>query len=230
MTLLIIAANVGVFFYLRNLTGGGELIETLILSPANLFSKGRITCIITAGFLHKDMYHLMFNCLGIFIFGSIVEKHFGSLKTLMVYFGALILSMLFSIIIYTFILEKNIAIMGASGALMGLMACAMLISPFEITYETIVPIPVMFKGWMFIYADMRGFLGGEVDGISHLAHLLGFISIAVMVYFLSKEERNVLTKGLVINIISVAIFLGLSKTGKLDNVSHLLGSISLSDK
>jgi len=209
-TVLIILINIFVFFYLGKAGTDKELVEALALTPANLFAKGNLSCLVTAGFLHKDIAHLFFNVLGIFIFGGVVERRFGAFKTLLIYFGALVLSMFFSTCIYTFVLHKNIAIIGASGALMGLISCAMLTDPFTITYETLLPIPVMVKGWMFFYADMRGFLKGETDGVSHLAHLLGFLSIAILIYFLEKKDRKMFFKGLVINGLSFGVFLFLS--------------------
>jgi len=114
--------------------------------------------------------------------------------------------MSFSILIYTYVLNKNIAIIGASGALMGLISTAMLLEPFAITYEMLLPIPVMIKGWIFLYWDIIGFLGGERDGTSHLGHLLGFLSIAVLAYFLGQKDKKVMRAGLVINIASFIIF------------------------
>ena len=61
--------------------------------------------------------------------------------------------------------------------------------------------------WLFFWADINGFLGGEKDGISHLAHLLGFLSIGFLVYFLDRKEKNLLKTGLITNLISFAIFL-----------------------
>lgn len=206
-TILIVLANVAVFFYLKSSEGAASLVPGLILSPNNIFVKGRVATILTSGFLHGNGAHLFFNCLGIFIFGSIVERKFGAVKTLFIYLGALVLSMSFSLIIYTFFLHKNVAIIGASGALMGLISCAMLADPFAVTYEVLLPIPVMIKGWMFFYADIRGFLGGESDGVSHLAHMLGFLSVGVIIYFMRGEDRRTLLKGLAINIISFGIFL-----------------------
>jgi len=90
---------------------------------------------------------------------------------------------------------------------MGLLSAAMLLDPFSITYEMIIPVPVMVKGWMFLFADIKGFLGGESDGTSHLAHLCGFISIAALVYFLSDKDKKMINTGLVINILSFMAFL-----------------------
>ena len=208
-TLIIIFLNIGVFWYFYNRPIVEMFIGRFILSPHNLFVKGNITSVITSGFIHRDVQHLAFNMMGVFIFGSIVEKRFGTAKTVLVYFGALFLSMFFAITVYTFFLDKNVAIIGASGAVMGLVSCAMLADPFAITYELIVPTPVMLKAWFFFYADLRGFLGGEKDGVSHLAHILGFLSITVIFYLLDKEDRRILFKGLIVNIISFVALLAL---------------------
>ena len=185
------------------------MVETLTLSPHNLLTEGRIITIVTAGFIHHDFLHLFSNIVGIYIFGSIVERKFGIIRTFLVYFGALIISMGVSVLIYTYVLDKNVAIIGASGALMGLISCAMLIEPFGRVIDPYVPIPVMFAAWAFVYADTKGLLGGEKGGISHVAHLVGFLSIALVVYLLDKKDRDVLFRGLLINIISFAAFISL---------------------
>jgi membrane associated rhomboid family serine protease len=115
--------------------------------------------------------------------------------------------MIFSSLAYVFFLHKNLVIIGASGAAMGLISAAMLLDPFCITWEMILPIPMMIKGWLFIYADFRGFLNGETDGVSHLTHLFGYVSIAALVYFLSKKDRKKMRVGLIINIVSLALVL-----------------------
>jgi membrane associated rhomboid family serine protease len=187
-----------------------QYLSSIILSPVNLL-QGKLWCLLTSGFIHRNWSHLLLNMAGVFIFGRIVERQFGFLKTLFVYLGALAISMLFATVVYAAVLHKSVAIIGASGAVMGLMATAMLTEPFCITYEMILPIPGMVKGWMFLYADLKGFLGGETDGISHLAHLFGFLSIAVLVYFLSQEDKKTLSMGLMVNLISFMGFLYLRK-------------------
>jgi membrane associated rhomboid family serine protease len=210
MTVLLIMINVGVYSYIKLKPISLESVSRFVLTPASLLN-GKFLTVITSGFLHGNLHHLFFNMVGLFVFGRAVELKFGPFKTLVIYLGALALSMFFAILIYVFILHKNMAIIGASGAVMGLLSCAMLINPFDISYEMILPIPVMIKGWIFISADFQGFLGGEPDGVSHLAHLLGFVSIALLFYFLNKEEQSLMTKGIIINLLSFSLFLFLWK-------------------
>ena len=198
--------NIYMFWFVNFTVKGYESLDLLILYPANLF-KGNLLCILASGFIHLDWTHLFLNLFGIIIFTRIVEKNLGPLKTFYIYVGALLISMTFSTVINYFILEKNIAIVGASGALMGIIAAAMILDPFYVTYDMIFPIPIMFKGWMFIYADLKGFLSASRDGVSYLSHLIGYLSVAFLVYFLSKRDKTKMRTGLIINIISFLTFL-----------------------
>ncbi len=205
--LIIISINIIAFFYLHYSNIDKNTISQLVLTPANILNRNYL-CIFVSGFLHKDMMHLGLNMLGVFIFSRIVEKHFGVFRTIFLYMGALFISMSLTVVTHIFF-RQNIGIIGASGAVMGLVASAMLVEPFCLTFEMIVPIPVMIKGWLFLFADLKGFLGGKQDGISHLAHLFGFFSIAILAYFLNKKEKAVMHTGLIINILSFFAFLGL---------------------
>ncbi|MFP4472629.1 MAG: rhomboid family intramembrane serine protease [Candidatus Omnitrophota bacterium] len=201
---LLCVINIAVFIWMLT-PAGRQYFTELIVYPGNLI-KGNYWCLLTGGFVHSSLSHLFFNMLGLLAFGHVVERHLGFWKTVFIYLGALLISMLFSTVVYALILHKNVAIMGASGAVMGLMGAAVLLAPFSVTWEMIVPIPTMFKGWLFLYADLQGFLGGERDGISHLAHLIGFASIVILVYFLTDEDKQRLFAGLVINLVSLALF------------------------
>ena len=203
----LILANVAAFGFFHYTEIGRALLDSLVLYPANLFEGKNYICLITSGFIHADLSHLFWNMLGLFVFTRIVDKHLGPGKTLFIYFGSLAISMFASTWIYTYLLSKNVAIIGASGAVMGLLAAAMLLDPFCITYETLIPVPVMIKGWLFLYADLQGFLDAKKDGVSHLVHLFGFLSVALLVYFLSDEDRKTMFMGLLINILSFVAFL-----------------------
>ncbi|MBF0479573.1 MAG: rhomboid family intramembrane serine protease [Candidatus Omnitrophica bacterium] len=198
--LVIIFLNFLVFWYYYYSHLPKPPIQDLVLYPGNLL-RGYVWTILTSAFMHRDFSHIFFNMLGVLVFGRIVERQLGIAKTFYIYFGALFISMLCSMIAYM-ILQKNVALMGASGALMGLISTAMLLEPFSITWEMIIPLPVMLKAWLFFYADFRGVLNRVNDGVSHFAHLFGFLSITVLVYWLSAKEHKKMTTGLIINIVS----------------------------
>ena len=203
--LFLIGINSAVFGYLSTHAVGKDQLMAWVLYPGNLL-EGRYWCLVTSGFLHRDWTHLALNMLGVFVFGRVVERHLGVARTLMIYFGALVISMMFSTAVYAFVFSKSVAIIGASGAVMGLLGAAMLLEPFAVTWEMFLPLPVMVKGWLFLLADLKGFLGGERDGVSHLAHLTGFLSVAFLVYLLSRKDQKKMRAGLIINICSFIAF------------------------
>lgn len=178
--------------------------SSLALKPSDLMEM-RLHTLVTAGFLHANIAHLLGNMIALFIFGRVVERQLGFLKTSFLYFGALILSSIFSSGIHYLILGDNSAGIGASGAIMGLVSAAILLDPFYLTYELLVPLPVMVVGWLAILADITGIMNPQEDGIGHFAHLGGFLSIALLAFAFGIEDRSKLKKGLAINVASLVI-------------------------
>lgn len=201
-TIILIIANVIIFIWSSFLDEA--TINLLISYPSDLLSLRAYT-LITSGFLHANITHLLGNMLALFIFGRVVERRLGVGKTVLVYFGALIISGVFSSAI-DLLTGSNIPGLGASGAIMGLVAAAILLDPFYFTYELILPLPIMFVGWLTIYADILGILNPVEDGIGHFAHLGGFLSITILLFLLSTEDKHVLKKGFYINIFSLIFF------------------------
>jgi membrane associated rhomboid family serine protease len=196
----------GAVFFLFRYFLSTEQQGIFLLSPQN-FAAGRFWTVLTTGLIHIQPLHLVLNMVGVFVFGRVVERHLGPARTLLIYFGSLGFSLASAMGIYAFILHQDVTLVGASGAIMGLISAAVLLDPFLVTYELILPLPLMLKGWMFFYADLKGFGQGERDGVSHLAHLTGFLSIAVLVFLLSEKHRDQMRTGLLINISSFLVFL-----------------------
>lgn len=192
-TTLLIILNVLVF-----VIGLFVDLSVFVHVPSDIFSS-RIFTLFTAGFLHADFSHLFANMAGIFIVGRIVEMKLGAFKTFFLYIFSLLISMLFSSLIHLWIIQDNTAGIGSSGALMGLVSVAILLDPFYITYKFFVPLPIMAIGWLAVFADISGIINPVEDGIGHFAHLGGFLSIAVIMFFLSSHDRAKLKKGLIMN-------------------------------
>ncbi len=86
-----------------------------------------------------------------------------------------------------------------------MIALAILIDPFYITHELIIPLPIIISGWLAIYADIAGIINPTEKGIGHFAHIGGFISIVILMFLIKIEERSKLKKGFIINLISLII-------------------------
>jgi len=211
VTLTLVIANI-VMFLLEIFYFTQEQLQSLAFQPQHLFELNFLP-MVTSWFLHANLAHLAGNMLMLFILGRVVEKHFGSWKMFLFYFTAAIVSD----IIAALVGQGGI---GASGAIAGIISVAILVQPFYRTFLILgIPIPIIILGWLGILADITGILVPAEDNIGHWAHLGGYISVAVLAYFMDFRERHKMKIGLLINIgfvILVAIaayYLGFNPLG-----------------
>lgn len=141
--------------------------------------------LITHMFAHAGWMHILFNMYALWLFGTMLERIWGAKKFLIFYLacglGAAIAEIIF---------VPTGAAIGASGAVMGLLAA------FAYTYPNmefyIIPFPFAIKAkWIaVIYAgiDLFGGLSGG-GGIAHFAHLGGLVTgFLLMIFWISKRR------------------------------------------
>ena len=173
--------------------------------PQDLLDYTRWFSLISSGFIHANLIHLFGNMLALFIFGKVLERRIGTKKTIWIYLGAMLISSIGDSLI-GLSLSSTGGSSGASGAIMGLVAAAILFEPLYITYQLLIPLPIMVVGWLSIYADFSGILNPSGDGVARFAHAFGYLSILMIMFFFSGEEKSKLKKGFYINLISLGIF------------------------
>jgi membrane associated rhomboid family serine protease len=104
-----------------SVSGGDSVIAKAALNgPA--IADGEVYRIITSGFLHYGLLHLLFNMYALYILGSMLEPAIGRLRFALIYFVSLIAGSVGALI-----LDPNALTAGASGAVFGLMAAAFLV-------------------------------------------------------------------------------------------------------
>jgi len=79
------------------------------------------------------------------------------------------------------------------------MAAAILLSPFSLGLVLLV--------FSSIYADVTNLF--VADGVGHMAHIGGYVSIGFLIMFLPKEIREGVKKGFWINVIVFLIGIGI---------------------
>ena len=151
--------------------------------------------VITYQFLHASVTpdgrivfgHLFGNMIGLFFFGRILEKHWGSKKFLIFYLtcgaaGGLAYPILTSI----GFLDKSYLI-GASGSVFGILAAVAILFPRVLVYIWgIFPIPMWVLSVAYLLFSIRGLFGGSNVG-GEAAHLAGMAAGAI--YVLSQSWR-----------------------------------------
>jgi membrane associated rhomboid family serine protease len=178
-------------------------MDYLVISPENFYS-GNLLSLVTHMFLHASFMHLFGNMLFLFVFGRIVEKYLGKNQMLIIYFGAGLISAS---------IDSGIFFgggLGASAAISGLVAAAILIRPFYFSYIAFFPLPVFVLGILQIMGDFTSVLNPDPESnVGYLAHLLGYASVMITVFLLNKEERKKMFYGLLINLIIITVLIGL---------------------
>lgn len=190
LTLILALLNVAIFFYSVTWT------EPQLLNYAFSLEKvmeGQWQVFFTSGFLHADLLHLFWNMFFLVTFGRVVERDYGYLWFLTIYFTSMVLGNLFLMLIF-----PNSVAIGASGAVFGLMGAAMLIRPFKPLMK-LMPIPLALLGAIYLMGAV-GNAFNMSQGIAHIAHVGGALGGILFAFLTHKEESK---KGLIV----VALFL-----------------------
>jgi membrane associated rhomboid family serine protease len=158
--------------FFDELSGGGVLVRSFGLTPYLVTHSFFIWQLATYIFLHGGVLHILFNMLGLWMFGSDLERHWGSRRFVTYFFvcgvGAGLLTTLISP-------NMRIPTIGASGAIYGVLLAYAMLFPNRIIYFLIFPMPakwfaVIMGGLAFISS-----LNVNSGGIAYVAHLGGML-------------------------------------------------------
>ena len=158
----LIVTNVAMYL----LSQGSPLVRSLAFIPSQVFA--RPWTVITYMFLHAGFMHLLFNMLFLFFFGPRLESRLGGRSFLWLYFlsgiGGAVL---------TFAFDRNVAMIGASGAVLGIVAGYAYLWPKEQIYIWgVLPIEAWLLAVLAVMASIWfGITGG--GNTAHFAHLGG---------------------------------------------------------
>ena len=170
-TLYLIAANI-LFFALGYVF---PLIKVyMALNPAALLS-GFVWQILSYMFAHADISHLLVNMLGLFIFGTAVERSMGSKEFLLFYLLTGTLAGIKSFGIYVATGSWYTMLLGSSGAVYALLLAFAVLNPeARIFLYGILPVraPILVLGYAGI--EIASQLFSFRSSVAHLTHLAGF--------------------------------------------------------
>ncbi len=172
---LLIAVNVGVFI-LQTISHllGSRLIDVYFgLVPAYVTHDYMLWQFVTYMFLHGGIFHIFFNMLTLFMFGNDLERYWGTRRFLRYYFitgiGAGVCSWLVA-------MNGVSIIIGASGAIYGLLLAYGMLYPNRIVYLNFL-LPVKVK-WLVVIMGALAFfssVSGSEPGVANIAHLGGML-------------------------------------------------------
>ena len=161
----------GVAFLLELLLGDAFL-DPLALWP--LSSQFLPWQLITYAFLHAGFAHLLFNMLGVYMFGADLERVWGPRRFLNYYLVCVISAALTQLLV-SGMTGAYYPTIGASGAVFGLLLAFATMFPQRMIMPLFPPIPMRAPVFAAVYGVLELVLGvtGTQAGVAHFAHLGG---------------------------------------------------------
>jgi membrane associated rhomboid family serine protease len=191
VTMTLIAINV-IVFVAEFVTGGqlvngssGTIVTDGVLYGPAIVHHHQYWRLITGGFLHDGLLHILFNMFFLWIVGPQLEAAIGSLKFAVVYFVSLLAGS-FGALLF----QPLVPTLGASGALFGLLGALMVvaydrgISIWRSGLGLILVINLVFSVAVrniSIGGHLGGFVGGVISGwlVVHLSQRRGLPAAAL---------------------------------------------------
>lgn len=140
--------------------------------------------VVTYGFLHGGVMHILLNMYGLFLFGGPIERLFGSRNFTIYYFVCLIIAGLAQLLV-THLTGGMYPTIGASGAIFGVLLAFGMLYPHE-RLLLIFP-PIELPAWVFVtgYGAIELLQGvfGTAAGVAHFAHLGGMLGGFVLIQY-----------------------------------------------
>jgi membrane associated rhomboid family serine protease len=144
--------------------GGGTIINDGALNGPAIADQNEYWRLITSGFLHAGLIHIAFNMYLLYVLGQILEPAIGRLR-----FAALYFTSLFAGSFGALVAEPHALTVGASGAVFGLMAGAVIamrargFDPMASGIPALILINLVFS-FLFPGISIGGHIGGLIGG------------------------------------------------------------------
>jgi membrane associated rhomboid family serine protease len=201
VNLVLIVLNVIVFFLELTSPNPEAFITTYSLIPSNINFADISTLypFVTSMFLHGGFLHIASNMLFLWVFGDNVEGELHPLTYLLLYLGSGIAGAFAQYVIAPAI---DIPMLGASGAVAGVLGAYMLLFPNH-KVRTLILLPFFFTitqisaifmiGYWIVLQLISGLgiLGMDMNqsgGVAYFAHIAGFLAGIIFITVLPKHK------------------------------------------
>jgi membrane associated rhomboid family serine protease len=149
-----------------------QVIERSLFRPYWFLRRKQYATIVTSGFVHADLPHLIFNMVTFWFFAFPLEKQIGSVRFAVLYVLGLVVSDL-----GTYFKHRNdphYASLGASGAISAVLFAAIVYFPWMELFIIPIPLPIPAPLFAVGYVAYSWYSARQARGrINHDAHLGG---------------------------------------------------------
>jgi len=159
---------------LAGLYAAPQVIERSLFRPYWFLRHKRYETIVTSGFVHADLSHLIFNMVTFYFFAFPLERQIGSARFAALYLIGLVVSDL-----GTWHKHRNdpqYASLGASGAISAVLFASIVYFPWQKLFIIPIPVPIPAPLFAIGYVAYTWYSARHPKGrINHDAHLGGAI-------------------------------------------------------
>ncbi|MBN2457383.1 MAG: rhomboid family intramembrane serine protease [Sedimentisphaerales bacterium] len=181
--------NVAVFF-LQILGADRFLVSSFSVYPISASAVLQLWRYVTYQFLHRHLLHILFNMLGLFFLGPVLERYWGSRKFLIFYLGCGVAGgLLYPVLVWLNVIKTPLPLIGASGAILGMLAACAILFPQFVVIIVVFPVPIRIAAVICIFIATAMILKGANAG-GQAAHLGGMAAGAAYVF--SRKWREYL--------------------------------------
>jgi membrane associated rhomboid family serine protease len=172
-TIALIVINVVIF--LLNLVVPRSL-GYLALIPYLVIRQSALWQVVTYMFVHGGIWHILFNMLALFLFGTPLERRLGSSEFLLYYFVAGVGAGLATLAVNWYTGLAAVPVVGASGAIYGLLlAYATLYPDARLFIFGLFPLRAPIAVLLFAGIELVSTFTATRSGVAHLTHLAGLL-------------------------------------------------------
>jgi len=151
------------------------LIERSLFRPHWLIPKGEYVTLLSSGFMHADVMHLLFNAFTFWAFAFGLERAIGSERFFWLYACGLLASDLGTWLRHRH--QPEYRTLGASGAITAVLFASIVYSPNGSIYILPIPVPIPSPLFALAYLAYTWFASRRPEGgINHDAHLSGALA------------------------------------------------------
>ena len=147
--------------------------------------------VVTHMFMHGGFWHIFFNMYTLYIFGSVVERMIGSKTFTVFYVICAIGAAATHMVMMTLLRGFANPMLGASGAVYGVMLAYAMLFPDSHLTLLFPPITLSAKWMVIVFAVIEAVTGvtGTIEGIAHFAHLGGMLFGFLLMLFWKRSGK-----------------------------------------
>ena len=164
-----------------------QVIERAVLRPYAIARGSGYATLLSSGFVHADVGHLLFNLITYYSFAFPLERAIGQLPFEVLYFCGLLISNIGTSIKHRN--EPNYASLGASGAILAVLFASIVYFPRQRLVILPIPVPIPAPLFAVAYLAFSYYSSGRSqDRINHDAHIFGALTGLAFVLVTAPER------------------------------------------